>query len=82
MAYDPSKDILLFSTPKSNDDLIIEVRSYSNTPAKISFVKEYSYNNQTKLKPAYRLSLQDFEYFGNFWSQICSIIQQHDANLK
>jgi len=82
MAYDASKDITLFKTPESEDKLVVEVKSYNNGPAKISFLRSNKYNDTIIMKPAYRLQLSDFTYFGNYWAEVCKIIQEYDKQIS
>lgn len=75
MAYDPSKDHLLWEAPTSQQGLIIQIKSYNGSDPKIRCMRTYTKKDMTvETRPAYGLSLEDFVYIGQFWEQMKQII--------
>jgi hypothetical protein len=73
MAYDPEKDVTIFTAPASEDGTWLEIKSYQNGEPKVALFKNSSYG----VKPVYRLSSSDFAYIGNNWESVKQILSQY-----
>lgn len=81
MPYDPSKDQLIWEAPTSPEGLIIQIRSYNGSDAKVKFMRTFTRrNSQTpETQPAYGITLEDIIYMGNFWGDISQHISAFRA---
>jgi len=79
MAFDPSKDVLIWQTPEmSEDKMFINIKKYGTYPAKVEFVRHVpTAQEPNAVRSAGRLSLKDWAFLAKWASQVEALMQQH-----
>lgn len=73
MAYDPEKDVTIFTAPTADDGTWLEIKTYLDGEPKVCLFKNSNYG----VKPVYRFSSSDFAYIGNNWESVKQILSQY-----
>lgn len=84
MAFDPSKDTLVWQTPEmSEDKMFINIKKYGTYPAKVEFVRHVpTAQEPNAIRGAGRLSLKDWVFLAKWAGQIEALMQQHGQQTQ
>lgn len=78
MAFDPSKDQLIWQSPEaSQGGLFINIKKYGNYPAKVEFARVVTTNGQQQVKGGGRLDFNDLAFLLKYLPNIQQLMQQH-----
>ena len=81
MAFDPSKDTLLWQTPEmSKDKMFINIKRYSNYAPKVEFVRHVPTNQDPNaLRSAGRMSADDLQFVAKYLPTVLQKLQELQA---
>lgn len=81
MAWDPSKDTLLWQTPEmSPSGMFINIKQYANYPPKVEFARAVTFNGQQSVKGAGRLDTSDLVFLTKYLPIVQQQLQQYGGN--
>lgn len=76
MAYDKSKDAMVWESEPSSVGLVARIFQYNNGKPKLGFVRQYEdFEGEIKHRSGGRLDMGDLTYFGQIYPEVNKVMK-------